>query len=100
MYLNSAISHLFKWNYIGCLLDGVLIDIPVLLITFKAINGLAPLYLSDLVSIKSSTYSLQTNNSKILSVPPVKGKKTIGDRSFMLAAPKVWNDLHKDLHFS
>ena len=65
----------------------------ILLITFKAINGLAPLYLPDLVSIKSSTYSFRPNNSKILSVPPVKGKKTLGDRSFMLAAPKLWNDL-------
>ena len=44
------------------------IDYKILLITFKAINGLAPLYLSDLVSIKSSTYSLRSNDSKILSV--------------------------------
>ena len=73
------------------------IDYKILLITFKAINGLAPLYLSDLVSIKSSTYSLRSNDSKILSVPPVKGKKTLGDRSFMLAAPKLWNDLPRDL---
>ena len=44
------------------------------------LNGLAPLYLSDLVSIRSSTYSLRSNDSKTLSVPPVKGKKTLGDQ--------------------
>ena len=73
------------------------IDYKILLITFKAINGLAPLYLSDLVSIKSSTYSLRSNDSKSLSAPPVKGKKALGDRSFMLAAPKLWNELPRDL---
>ena len=46
---------------------------------------------------KPCTYSLRSNDSKILSVPPVKGKKTLGDRSFMLAAPKLWNDLPRDL---
>ena len=57
------------------------------------VNGLAPLHLSDLESVKS----LRSNDSKILRVAPVKRKKTLGDRSFMLAAPKLWNDLPRDL---
>ena len=49
------------------------------------------------MSIESSTYLLRSNNSKILRVMPVKAKKTLGDTSFMLAAPKLRNDLPKDL---
>ena len=35
------------------------IDYKILLLTFKCISGLAPTYLSDLISIKSNSFSLK-----------------------------------------
>ena len=43
------------------------IEFKILLITFKAIKGLAPKYLSDLIEIlQMSSYNLRRNNNGIL----------------------------------
>ena len=53
-----------------------------LVITFKAINGLAPNDISGLIKIiQPLNYSLHSK------------KKTLGDRAFASAAPKLWNGL-------
>ena len=69
------------------------IQFKILLITFKAIHGLAPKYLHDLLTFKSSLYNLS-----ILLSMPVARSKTLGDRAFMVAAPRLWNSLPKGLH--
>ena len=68
----------------------------ILLLTFKAIHKLAPTYISELVSLKDTggRYYLRSNNGKLLNIPPYKSFPTLGDRSFYMAAPKLWNDLH------
>ena len=38
-------------------------------------------------------YYLRSNNGKLLNIPPCKSLSTLGDRSFYMAAPKLWNDL-------
>ena len=63
---------------------------------FKAIHGLAPKYLCDLLTFKSSLYNLRSAGSILLSMPAVRSK-TIGDRAFMVAAPTLWNSLPKEL---
>ena len=66
----------------------------IILITFKAIHGLAPAYISELVSVRDTgRYDLRSNDGLLLA--PCKGKTltTLGDRSFHAAAPKLWNDL-------
>ena len=68
----------------------------ILLITFKAIHGLAPKYLCDLLTFKSSLYNLRSSGSILLSMPAVRSK-TLRDRAFMLAAPTLWNSLPKEL---
>ena len=63
----------------------------VLLITFKAIHGLAVVYISELISIRDvslSRFSLRSTNSLMLNYPALKSRKTLGDRSFSVAAPK------------
>ena len=72
------------------------IEFKILLITFKAIHGLAPKYLCDLLTFKSSSYNLRSSDSILLSMPAVRSK-TLGDRAFMVAAPRLWNSLPKDL---
>ena len=68
----------------------------IILITFKAIHGLAPKYLRNLLTFKSSLYNLRSSGSILLSMPAVRSK-TLGDRAFMVAAPRLWNSLPKEL---
>ena len=70
----------------------------VLVITYKAINGMAPKYISDLIIIKAeSSYSLRSNSELLLAHPRVRTKTTLGDRAFCAAAPKLWNSLPQSL---
>ena len=53
-------------------------------VTFKAIHGLAPEYINDLIGIKStSRYSLRSNNELLLKL---ERKRTFGDMAFCVAA--------------
>ena len=65
------------------------------MISFKAIQNLGPAYLSSLINIKRccSRYNLQSNVGVILHDPTAKFKRTLGDRSFTAAAPKIWHGL-------
>lgn len=72
------------------------IHFKVLLLTFKALNGLAPLYLSDLIHPYLPTRSLRSSELGPLSVPRFR-LSTIGERSFCVNAPKLWNSLHPSL---
>ena len=70
------------------------IDFKVLLITYKAVHGLAPEYITDIITVKpKSHYSLRSNSELLLQKPRLKTLKTLGDRSFALAAPTLWNGL-------
>ena len=69
------------------------IEFKILLITFKVLHGSTPKYLIDLISVlPPSRYHLRRNNKGILlSIPKSFTKVTMGDRSFMAAAPRLWN---------
>ena len=71
------------------------IHYKILLITFKALHGLSPKYLSDLITIQQpSSHNLRRNdNGHLLERPSAKTKKTMGDRAFQVAAPFLWNKL-------
>ena len=70
------------------------IHFKVLLLAFKAIHGLAPTYIQDLIKVKSrSSYSLRSNSGILLERPKGKMLVTLGDRSFYAAAPHLWNSL-------
>ena len=74
------------------------IDYKILLLTFKCIYGLAPTYLSDVISIKSnSLYNLRSTGKLLLENPKRKILTTLGARSFSAAAPKLWNELPVEL---
>ena len=72
------------------------IEFKILLITFKAIHSLAPKYLCDLLTFKSSLYNLRSSDSILLSMPAARSK-TLGDRAFMVAVPRLWNSLPIEL---
>ena len=60
--------------------------------------GLSPQYILDLITIKQPTrYGLRSQDSIALVPPKGKSMATLGDRSFSVAAPKVWNGLSKTI---
>jgi hypothetical protein len=72
------------------------VNFKILLITFKAIHGLDPSYIAELIMIKSSTtgrYPLRSNKELLLKPPLCKTYTTLGDRAFTASAPKLWNTL-------
>ena len=55
-----------------------------LVVAFKAINGLAPACINDLIGIKSTLrYSLRSNNELLLEL---ESKRTFRDMAFCVAA--------------
>ena len=62
------------------------IHFKILIISFKAINGMTPSYLSNLVSVRSSNvYSLRSNDTVLLDRPRGVIPTTLGARSFPAA---------------
>ncbi len=68
------------------------IDFKILLISYKALNGLAPQYLSELLSHCSPPRPLRSQNSGHLIIPRIS-KSTAGGRSFFYLVPKLWKNL-------
>ena len=69
------------------------IQFKILMITFKAIHGMAPSYLSNLICIRSSSrYSLR-NDTIFLERPKGVMRTTLGARSFHGYVPALWNSL-------
>ena len=64
----------------------------VLLLVYKALNGMAPPYLSDMLCYRSYSRSLRSASQKLLVVHRIN-MKTYGDRAFSIAGPKLWNQL-------
>ena len=75
------------------------ITFKILLIVYKALNGLAPAYISNLLSKQNYSRSLRSSTKELLVVPKSR-LKTYGDRSFSVAAPKLWNNLPLDIRKS
>ncbi len=68
------------------------ISYKILLLAYKALNGLAPAYLTNLLSRYNPTRSLRSQNSGLLVVPRI-AKSTKGGRTFSYLAPKLCNSL-------
>ena len=66
----------------------------MLLLIFKALPGMAPKYMVDLLVVKvEGNYFLRPNDS----IARVYVLRSFGDRSFTVAAPKLWNGLPKEI---
>ena len=71
----------------------------LLLYTYKALHGLAPDYLANLLNFYTPVRSLRSSKSIILSVPRSR-TSTYGDRSFTCASPTLWNKLPDFIKYS
>ena len=68
------------------------IDFKILLLTYKALNGLAPAYIRELLTPYTPVRTLRSMDNNLLE-PPKCRLEYFGKRSFAAAAPVLWNDL-------
>ncbi|KAK6171831.1 hypothetical protein SNE40_018257 [Patella caerulea] len=68
------------------------IDYKILLLTFKCLNGLAPVYLSQLLNQYQPNRQLRSSSDNWLLCES-NAKSSTGERSFAVKAPKLWNKL-------
>ena len=69
------------------------IEFKILLLTYKALNNMAPSYITSMFTMQGQErYSLRSNASLQLKIPRTK-YKTCGDRAFPVAAATLWNRL-------
>ena len=73
--------------------------IKIPLFTFKALNGLALKYVSDMIQPLTHTQSLQSSSKPLLRVPR-SNSATYGDRGFSMAGPVLWNSVPDHIHNS
>jgi hypothetical protein len=68
------------------------IQYKILILTFKALNGMAPAYLTELLKPYQPARVIRSANHKLLEIPKSKLKRC-GERSFSRCAPVLWNNL-------
>ena len=73
-----------------------------LLLTHKAVNNTAPEYVCDLIRLNVKSTTIRTRASFdpcLLCVPPISKTwaNSFFDRSFVYAAPTLWNALDLDI---
>ena len=72
------------------------IDFKVLLLIYKALNGVGPSYIANSLVKYLLSRTLRSSNAGLLEVPSNSHKK-IGDAAFLNYAPKLWNTLPLDI---
>ncbi len=68
------------------------VDFQILMLTYKALHGLAPQYFSELLIPYTPTRDLHSSETGLLTVPLTR-LRSMGDRAFSSLAPKLWNSL-------
>ncbi|KAF7648040.1 hypothetical protein LDENG_00162940, partial [Lucifuga dentata] len=71
------------------------IEFKLLLLVYKAINGLGPKYISNLLLCYELSRHLRSSGSGLLTVPRDRTKH--GEAAFSLYAPVIWNKLPESL---
>ena len=68
------------------------VEYKILLMTFRTLKFMSPLYMNELIKIyKPSRSGLRSSASSTLVIP--KSKRSWGDRAFSSASPRLWNTL-------
>ena len=108
--LNAAarlVSHALRYCHaapllreLHCLLVRQRINYKIVLLKFKTIHGKSPIYLQKLISVKlPGAYRLSSSsNGLLLEAPSLRNRATLGDRSFQVVAPKLWNALPHEIN--
>lgn len=75
------------------------IKFKVLLIVYKCLNGIAPGYLKDLLTIYTPSRELRSKSDILLDIPFTRSAFA-AERAFSVVGPRLWNDLPFDLKTS
>jgi hypothetical protein len=68
----------------------------LLVLVYKALNGMAPSYLADMVRLRRGNhYSLRADTDLLLQVPATR--RSFGDRAFFTAGSTQWNRLPQSI---
>ena len=73
--------------------------ICLLTLTFNALNGRDPQYMSEMLISRNVHYGLRSREALTLNIPRTE-RKTLGDRAFEVSAPKLRNSLPEDVRSS
>lgn len=68
------------------------IDFKLSLMVYKALNGDAPVYISELLQRYEPTRALRSQSKTLLVIPKTRLSRA-GDRSFRSYGPRLWNSL-------
>ncbi len=69
------------------------INFKILLIVYKSLHGLAPTYISELLTPYSTTRLLPSAHRGMLALPCAWKKNKTGAKAFFILAPWLWNSL-------
>ena len=74
------------------------VEFKIALLVYKALNNIAPIYISEMLIPKQSSdrWTLRSDGQGLLYIPKTNCK-TLGDRAFAHAAPQLWNSLPLDV---
>ena len=72
------------------------ITFKLLLFIYRIINHMAPEYLKDIITLSEPKYNTRSSDKLKLDIPTTN-LKTVGDRAFSVAGPKLWNNLPGDI---
>lgn len=77
------------------------IQYKICILTYKVIHNMAPVYLKEMIHLSSnSRYSLRSTDTILLKKPTFKSYSTLGDRSFTVASPVLWNSLPSNIRLT
>jgi hypothetical protein len=76
------------------------IKFKILLIVYKALKGLVPCYITELIKTYKPARTLRSQSSLTLAVPTGIPSTTYGERSFCRAAPLLWNALTEKIRIA
>ena len=72
------------------------IEFKILTITCKALHGLAPTYIKDLLKMYHPSRDLRSSKKNLLVVPAFN-TNSFGRRAFSVVAPRLWLDYCRQL---
>ena len=67
------------------------IEFKIITMTYKALNGMAPSYICDLLQVHQPNRNLRSASRGLSLVVPPHQPQTYGASSFSVAAPTLWN---------
>ncbi len=72
------------------------VDFKMILFVFKALNGIAPLYVTEMLAFRQPNRVLRSTNQLLLEVLRSRYKHW-GDQAFSVAGPRLWNKVPPDM---